>query len=546
MENPTNRMDAEIKKALKNHQMPYNSADWELMEQMLDDNRKPVAFWVNPNVVKILAAAVLLVSVLYGFKEIASQQSWFESPVEISQHQEEASGTDKVATITETVGESKLPFSNENEPINATSNDTKTTANQNTESGGTTIPTISNNVGDELMDKKPLTIAHSHITITEANVINNYSVIKNNQFTNVKNSDEIVRKENVITADNFSSIAQSSEVVRTSTNLIAALPVLAANEVAFTANKPQAEVEEKITSVPLELELEVLPDIPRQKPASMLRVSTVTSADANFTDFTAGPSAGYSSGVQFDRKINDHWSIETGVLYAHKEYETMEQNLLQNQGANLESSLAEPAFQDYSPQGLTAVLELIEVPVQVKYHLKPDKKFQPYVSAGLATYIPVKEQYTYTTIYNNLQDNFTEGVAPPGDAEDMPIINTPADTIPAPIIEPAGLPEPVEIVVANGYSAQTVEEEKYEVRSLERPTNPYWGIARMNTGFTYRFGKIFNLQVEAQLRASIPKYKFDRSFDESLPFSADNNSAAQYNRKRLYTVGLQAGLAIDL
>lgn len=539
MENPTNKMDDVIKKALKGYDVPYNPQDWKRMEQMLDEPQRAVPLWWRPTMTKILAAAMLVVALSFSVYQYGLWEQGTGAK-SVSEMVKKPTGTSSVNAAKQSL-EAAAIYPQSQSATHAVAKHQNLVKDQ----------TPSELIASEQAKKTVQKTTNSHLAIEKTE---NFTVGSNNSIIFAKKqADHTIKNQKdsyysfgnehkpTYTSLEHANLTPTSTLTQHTTQLTKAIAEAAKTQPLVTVPSLRASYIQNMAApitqalpskASLVTDATPLPTLPKN-PTSTLRITAVSSVDANFTDFTTGPQAGYSAGLTLDKKITKRWSIESGALYAHKTFETKNEGLLFTQAADFQTNYGV----QYIPQNLVTHLQLIEIPVLAKYHIRPHKKWQPYVSAGLAAYIPIKENYTYTTTFNPIDNNAT----PPIEI-DVPIWTDTMSNVFAP------LPPPESILLDQGYEVASVAEEEYRVNSVERPSNPYWGVARINTGFTYRFAKICHLQLEAQLRASLPKYKFDRSRLEKDHASLNDlpQSSTTYNRKRLYTIGLQAGFAIDL
>jgi len=103
---------------------------------------------------------------------------------------------------------------------------------------------------------------------------------------------------------------------------------------------------------------------------------------------------GLLAGYQFNKNI----SLETGLLYAKKNYYSDGKYFSMNKvGGSMPQGM-----QVLSLEGST---QLLEIPVRVKYSLVQKKNNTVYTAAGISSYVLLKEKNNYLTLLNGTKEN---------------------------------------------------------------------------------------------------------------------------------------------
>ncbi len=206
---------------------------------------------------------------------------------------------------------------------------------------------------------------------------------------------------------------------------------------------------------------------------------------------------GTTTGLSVEWRANDQWSLETGGYYTRKRFQT-----------NLEHVLS---FVDISntirqQERLFADMELIEVPLLVKYRFSTLKSITPYISAGLSAYIPIRDKHKY--------ENSAAMTSP----ETVLIKSFTADGM---------LPPPT-----NSEYTSTVMFGNYDYQYTEQNTSrSYWDIVNLRVGVNYPLSNRLNIGLESQFKTSLLGHKFKHNAITS---------------KRIYSLGLQLGVTCSL
>ncbi len=102
--------------------------------------------------------------------------------------------------------------------------------------------------------------------------------------------------------------------------------------------------------------------------------------------------AGYSIGLIAGYRINPHTSIESGIFYGKRKYNTQGKNFTDKYSA--------------MPDGMEIInvsgsYNLLEIPVQIKYNFSSLRKRNLFGTAGVSSAIVTKEQNDYKVMYNS-------------------------------------------------------------------------------------------------------------------------------------------------
>jgi hypothetical protein len=112
--------------------------------------------------------------------------------------------------------------------------------------------------------------------------------------------------------------------------------------------------------------------------------------DATSIKFQKVSNAGYSFGVLFGYKLNDKWSIESGLFHDKKYYYSEGQYL------NTAKMYILPGTKINSLDGNCSMWE---IPLQARYNFKYSKHKAWFSTLGLSSYFMKKEDYDYTYSY---------------------------------------------------------------------------------------------------------------------------------------------------
>jgi hypothetical protein len=112
--------------------------------------------------------------------------------------------------------------------------------------------------------------------------------------------------------------------------------------------------------------------------------------DATTIKFQKVSNAGYSFGILLGYKLNDKWSIESGLFHDKKYYYSEGQYL------NTAKMYILPGTKINSLDGNCSMWEM---PLQARYNFKYSKKKEWFSTLGLSSYFMKKENYDYTYSY---------------------------------------------------------------------------------------------------------------------------------------------------
>jgi hypothetical protein len=112
--------------------------------------------------------------------------------------------------------------------------------------------------------------------------------------------------------------------------------------------------------------------------------------DATSIKFQKVSNAGYSFGILFGYKLNDKWSIESGLFHDKKYYYSEGQYL------NTAKMYILPGTKINSLDGNCSMWE---IPLQARYNFKYSKTKAWFSTLGLSSYFMKKENYDYTYSY---------------------------------------------------------------------------------------------------------------------------------------------------
>lgn len=98
----------------------------------------------------------------------------------------------------------------------------------------------------------------------------------------------------------------------------------------------------------------------------------------------AKPGANLS--IILEYQLNRRWSIQSGLTYSKKNYKAKGEDYTPPKG-----------FWDYGvvPEMTYATCEVIDIPLNIRYYFRPEKKNRLFVGTGLSTYLFLTEDYFY-------------------------------------------------------------------------------------------------------------------------------------------------------
>ncbi len=159
----------------------------------------------------------------------------------------------------------------------------------------------------------------------------------------------------------------------TAKGLDQAIPSLALDSSAVEelfVNPPESSISEKGGFSPWSLSLSLAPDL----------------SSVGISDYT---DPGQKIGLSVEYAISRRWRISVGALYATKKYQ-----------AGAEAYEVPEGFW-YSqangniPETIAANCKVIDIPLNVKFYLKPEGRHRFYASTGLSSYLLLREDYQY-------------------------------------------------------------------------------------------------------------------------------------------------------
>jgi hypothetical protein len=114
--------------------------------------------------------------------------------------------------------------------------------------------------------------------------------------------------------------------------------------------------------------------------------------DVTTVKFHEVKKAGYSAALIVGYRLNNHWSIESGLMWDNKNY--------YSPGEYFDKSRTDIPAASYIHY-LNGTCRMYEVPLNIKYDFNSKKLSGFYVSAGLSSYIMKKENYEYHATSSN-------------------------------------------------------------------------------------------------------------------------------------------------
>jgi len=497
-------MEEQLRRNLLKYEASFNPDDWALMEEKLDKAGSSYFTFIHHPYFRLAAAALFLLTSLYGIEawikpyfSHSTDSGIYTSAPSRKEGKDNIKELDIVNDLTKTGGHFSI-----NEELEGTNN--RITGNTQT----------------------------TNSSEPPALLVNNRS--QNNFFHNSER--EYLSEEggqNLFDGDNSSVWTQANSYDNTSNQ--------GNNYVVATANNRQREV----LNLPRALPFNTLPfvaDITTRSKRKIPGKRTVTtkitrslvkvpeskkgrisvglygSADVNFLDLSNSGRGGNSAGVEvkIKPKKGGKFAFVTGVGYSHKKFQTsnVPNNPLMSfaHTANFVSDDIKTATNTFISE-----MEVIEVPLLVQYNLgKESKKVQPYVEAGVTTYVPINQYYTYES-KSTWDQQYSAAPATAHGNES-----------------------------AAGYVSEASV--GLEIRGEHRniSNKPYLGIVNTHAGVNIQLSDRLNMHIEGQVKTSLVKHKIDRSIAErelniGLTEDTDFN-----NRRGLHTLGLQLGVSCTL
>lgn len=173
--------------------------------------------------------------------------------------------------------------------------------------------------------------------------------------------------------------ATNNTVPNGNENKVAATPGATANKAAATPQQDSATTAKKASikhTTPLKIK--------------GLYMGLAGSLDASTVKFHSIYKVGYSASFLVGYRINNNWSVESGLLWDKKNYYSPGKYF--DKGKTGLSS-------DYNIHYLNGFCKMFELPLNVKYDFFSKKQNGFYAVAGLSSYFMKKENYSYFTTH---------------------------------------------------------------------------------------------------------------------------------------------------
>ena len=123
-----------------------------------------------------------------------------------------------------------------------------------------------------------------------------------------------------------------------------------------------------------------------------LEIGLMAAPDISSVNFRHTDRLGINYGLQLGYRFSSRWSVNTGVMYTKKNYESRGKDFHPPKGTwldNVELNLVEGSC------------KMFDIPLNVRYDLGIRKSSRYFASAGLSTYIMKNEDYEYYYRYPN-------------------------------------------------------------------------------------------------------------------------------------------------
>ena len=381
--------DAKLKEHLIDSSVPFDPESWNKMNQKLD-----VAFPGKDSsrngIYGLLIIALLVSSLFFWNLHTFSKQS-IESAGFV--------GTDSESAFIESSAQSLTDQQNSRSTETPTTSDTNGFQAKETEnyqvsdpkqspSGGTADGTISGNKPSDPSS----TVDHS-TTLTSSKLADNPG----------SGSTDSAQKRSLQEAKNTSlpvvalQSTQNSGAVNTSTSVntsegLSALTNQAErnqqNLSAISSIRPAGDAQDGIgfpDSISKQSVAEVSPVL-TQPMTSRWMLGFGYAPDISLVGFGETTSPGLNLGVMAEYQLNRRFSINSGIAYSKKKYLAAGDDYHPPAG-----------FWDYGevPDYTEAVCEVIEIPLNLRYYLRPTKANRVFFSTGLSSYLMLTEDYSY-------------------------------------------------------------------------------------------------------------------------------------------------------
>lgn len=200
-------------------------------------------------------------------------------------------------------------------------------------------------------------------------------------FTQVNNDNKITGENTLVTADEKNTAVEKE---------------ISADAKMDGVVDSTAVLEEKITTDTIKVNEQVQG---KKKMKGRFYLSALVAPDVSTIKFQKVDALGYGGGLKLGYNINEKWSVETGVLWQHKEYYTDAEHFKTDK--------------IYIPQNVKMInasgyCEMLEIPLDVRYDYKKSSRNNWYALAGLSTYLMMKEDYDYLMERNGQQYNYAK------------------------------------------------------------------------------------------------------------------------------------------
>ncbi|MFK7906088.1 MAG: outer membrane beta-barrel protein [Chitinophagales bacterium] len=498
-------MEEQLRRNLLKYEASFNPDDWALMEEKLDKAGSSYFTFIHHPYFRLAAAALFLLTSLYGIEawikpyfSPSTDSGIYTSAPSIEDIEGNVKELDIVNGLTKTEGHFSV-----NEELERTTNQFIEESRQATKPSEPTNLLVNNrgqnnvfhNSGRAYIDEEreqDLFVYDNNSVWTQANSYDNTSNQGNNYV-----------------------VARASNTQRQVLNLPTALPFNTLPFVVDITTRGKRKIPGKRTvTTKITRSLVKVPENNKGR----ISVGLYGSADVNFLDLSNSGQGGNSAGIEvkIKPKKGGKFAFVTGVGYSYKKFQTsnVPNNPLMSfvDATNFVSDEIKTATNTFVSE-----MEVIEIPLLVQYNLgKESKKVQPYVEAGVTTYVPINQYYTYES--KSTWDQQYSAAATPAHGNES----------------------------AAGYVSEASV--GLEIRGEHRniSNKPYLGIVNTHAGVNVQLSNRLNMHIEGQVKTSIVKHKIDRSITErelniGLTEDTDFN-----NRRGLHTLGLQLGVSCTL
>jgi len=521
MNNPDNQFEKRIKQALENYQVPYQPDDWLLMQEKLDrqNEKERPKFFIFPYKTTLGLLSVFF-AVVIGTAGIGFQH-W-------NQSSEPLTAGKKASSKTEMSKEMPLTAT---EHVNETVIETDKT---------TVIPTVF-----ETASFDPIVPVSNGVATFESTDNFKSALPENMRVTS-----------SAIPAQTFVSKPVDNQPLPVvnpfqfvpAIHSISGKPVMLPLPDAIKSLQndivPELSTEEETeTSAPA-------PQLPARLP--LITLSAHSAADANTFGNNDPVTAGISSGLMVSYRLNKHFRLSAGAMFSHKNLKTNYQppkNMLENTIVITDySNMPE----NIPPQQSVVKLNMVEIPLSVQYLLLPNKKFSPYIRAGVSAYLPFKNMVNY---YRSSNGVFVQSGAVQTILSDFPYIpshqtvnpgNNVDPLLQQPIIQdlentdlpnPFGLNNPLQNYWINSlpdYQTNLTANQFVQIEDAPGINRPIWDVVHLSLGMNYQINRSWGIMAETQMKGTLMKHRFDTK----LPVQLQPQGG-----QRLYSASLQLGVS---